>query len=75
MNHFSFRPTPIDRLDYLSERLGVNFFVKRGDLFGIAGGVSKARMLQYILQKLKMKMLITSLPPGVLFPISTGFLL
>jgi 1-aminocyclopropane-1-carboxylate deaminase/D-cysteine desulfhydrase-like pyridoxal-dependent ACC family enzyme len=53
MNHFSFRPTPIDRLDYLSERLGVNFFLKREDLFGIAGGGSKARMLQYILQKAK----------------------
>ncbi len=53
MEHFRFHPTPIDRLDYLSERLGVNFFLKREDLFGLAGGGSKARMLQYILQKAK----------------------
>lgn len=53
MNHFNFDPTPIDRMDYLSERLGVNFFLKRDDLFGIAGGGSKARMLQYILLKAK----------------------
>lgn len=53
MHHFSFHPTPIDRMNYLSERLGVNFYLKRDDLFGIAGGGSKARMLQYILQKAK----------------------
>lgn len=53
MNHFSFRSTPINRLDYLSESLGVNFFLKREDLFGLAGGGSKARMLQYILHKAK----------------------
>ncbi|MDE5675395.1 MAG: pyridoxal-phosphate dependent enzyme [Muribaculaceae bacterium] len=49
MNHLTFLPTPLIRLDHLSTELGKNIFCKRDDLFQCAGGGSKARMLQYIL--------------------------
>lgn len=50
MKHLPFSPTPITPLPYYSRSLGVNLFCKRDDLFIDAGGGSKARMLQYILQ-------------------------
>lgn len=49
MTHLPIEPTPITRLEYFSSKLGVNISCKRDDLFGAAGGGSKARMLQYIL--------------------------
>ena len=43
-------PTPIDRLDNLSEKLaGPNIFVKRDDCTGLAFGGNKARQLEYYL--------------------------
>lgn len=48
INHFNFQPTPVDRLDYFSDKYKVNLWVKRDDLFAPAGGGSKARLLQYI---------------------------
>ncbi len=50
MKHLPFSPTPITPLSYYSQLLGVNLNCKRDDLFMEAGGGSKARMLQYILQ-------------------------
>lgn len=49
MKHFDFSPTPITPLPYYSRKCGVNLFVKRDDLFPVAMGGSKARMLQYIM--------------------------
>lgn len=49
MIHLTFTPTPITHLEYFSSKLGVNIFCKRDDLFTLAGGGNKARMLQYIL--------------------------
>lgn len=49
MEHLPFEKTPISSLSYYSEKLGVNLFAKRDDLFAEAGGGSKARMLQYLL--------------------------
>lgn len=53
MNHFQYRPTPVHKLNNLSDELGINLYIKREDLFVEAGGGSKARMLQYILYKAK----------------------
>ena len=41
--------TPIEKLDYFSRKWQCNVIVKRDDLFNVAGGGSKARMLSYIL--------------------------
>lgn len=49
MEHFNFTPTPITRLNYFSEKFGIDLWAKRDDLFPSALGGSKARMLQYIL--------------------------
>ena len=49
MKHYPIAPTPITRLKYFSDKLGVNLLCKRDDLFPSAGGGNKARMLQYIL--------------------------
>lgn len=49
MKHYSITPTPVVTLGYFSKKLGVNLLCKRDDLFPIAGGGNKARMLQYIL--------------------------
>ena len=49
MCHFEFIPTPIDRMDFYSTKFHCNMMAKRDDLFQVAGGGSKARMLQYIL--------------------------
>lgn len=49
MIHLPFTPTPITKLEYYSTKLGVNLMCKRDDLFALAGGGNKARMLQYIL--------------------------
>ena len=49
MEHLYFDPTPVNKLNYYSKKLGVNLYCKRDDLFAEAGGGNKARMLQYIL--------------------------
>lgn len=50
MKHLPFYPTPIATLPYFSQKYGIRLLCKRDDLFNEAGGGSKARMLQYILQ-------------------------
>lgn len=42
-------PTPLHRLDRVSSELGVDLFIKRDDLTGLALGGNKARKLEYIL--------------------------
>ncbi|TDV19367.1 D-cysteine desulfhydrase family protein [Paraburkholderia caballeronis] len=41
-------PTPIQRLDRLSDRLGINLFVKRDDLIGLGMGGNKLRKLEFL---------------------------
>lgn len=41
--------TPIQRLARLSERLGVEIFVKRDDLMGLGGGGNKLRKLEFLI--------------------------
>lgn len=47
--HWSRIPTPVHRLNRLSEEYGVNLFVKRDDLTGFALGGNKIRKLDYLL--------------------------
>lgn len=49
MKHLDFSPTPLIRLNRLSEEFSCNIMAKRDDLFAEAGGGNKARMFQYIL--------------------------
>ena len=49
MRHYPIAPTPVVTLGYFSEKLGTNLLCKRDDLFPLAGGGNKARMLQYLL--------------------------
>lgn len=42
-------PTPIERLDRLSSRLGVELFIKRDDLTGLGFGGNKVRQLEFYL--------------------------
>ncbi len=42
-------PTPLQRLDTLSSRLGINLFVKRDDLTGLALGGNKVRKLEFVI--------------------------
>lgn len=44
-------PTPLDRLDHLSARLGPEILVKRDDLTGLALGGDKPRKLEYELAR------------------------
>lgn len=46
-------PTPLERLDNLSEELGVNFYLKRDDLTSIGGGGNKLRKLEYFVADAK----------------------
>ena len=43
-------PTPLERLERLSHRYGVDLRVKRDDLFPLAGGGNKARKLLRIVR-------------------------
>jgi D-cysteine desulfhydrase family pyridoxal phosphate-dependent enzyme len=43
------QPTPQERLDRLSEELGVELWVKRDDLAGVSFGGNKSRQLEYYL--------------------------
>ncbi|MBW2308286.1 MAG: D-cysteine desulfhydrase family protein [Deltaproteobacteria bacterium] len=47
----AFYPTPLYRMDRLSNRLGVEVFVKRDDLTGFAFGGNKVRKLEYLLAR------------------------
>ena len=40
-------PTPIERLDNLSAKLGINLYIKRDDLTPLAAGGNKLRKLEY----------------------------
>ena len=42
-------PTPIERLDNLSAKLGINLYIKRDDLTPLAAGGNKLRKLEYFL--------------------------
>ena len=42
-------PTALERLDRLSDHLGVDLWIKRDDLTGLGGGGNKIRQLQYYL--------------------------
>ena len=46
-------PTPLEKLDNLSEELGVNFYLKRDDLTSIGGGGNKLRKLEYFVADAK----------------------
>ena len=48
-------PTPLYRLNNLSEHLGTNIWIKRDDLRGIALGGNKVRKLEYLLKDAKDK--------------------
>jgi L-cysteate sulfo-lyase len=45
----SLLPTPIHRLDYLSDKYGVNVYCKRDDLTGFGFGGNKTRKLDFLL--------------------------
>lgn len=42
-------PTPLHRLDRLSDRIGLDLWIKRDDLTGFGGGGNKGRKLEYLL--------------------------
>lgn len=45
----SYLPTPLERLDRLSNKVGVNLLIKRDDQTGLAFGGNKARKLDFIM--------------------------
>ncbi len=47
--HNSLLPTPVHRLDYLSDKYGVNVYCKRDDLTGFGFGGNKTRKLDFLL--------------------------
>ena len=46
-------PTPIHRLEHMSEKLGMNLWIKRDDLTGVALGGNKVRKLEFLLAQAK----------------------
>ena len=52
-NNFPFKPTPIDYLGRISEKLNIKLWCKRDDFFHASGSGSKARKLKYILASAK----------------------
>lgn len=46
-------PTPLEHLQNLSSRLGINLWMKRDDLTGLAFGGNKTRKLEYIIADAK----------------------
>ena len=48
-------PTPLEKLDNLSEELGINLYIKRDDLTPLAMGGNKLRKLEYFLADAKKK--------------------
>lgn len=56
-------PTPVHRLDRLSEKLGIDLWIKRDDLSGLGLGGNKVRKLEYLLadaQKQDAKLIFTT---------------
>ena len=47
--HNSLLPTPVHRLDYLSDEYGINVYCKRDDLTGFGFGGNKTRKLDFLL--------------------------
>jgi L-cysteate sulfo-lyase len=47
--HNSLLPTPVHRLDYLSDKYGVNLYCKRDDLTGFGFGGNKTRKLDFLI--------------------------
>jgi L-cysteate sulfo-lyase len=47
--HNSLLPTPVHKLDYLSDEYGVNVYCKRDDLTGFGFGGNKTRKLDFLL--------------------------
>ena len=48
-------PTPLERLDNISDDLGINLYIKRDDLTPLAAGGNKLRKLEYLLKDAKDK--------------------
>lgn len=48
-------PTPLHRLDRLSEDLGLDLWIKRDDLTGFAGGGNKGRKIEFLIQQAILK--------------------
>lgn len=48
-------PTPLEYLENMSEKLGVNLYIKRDDLTGLGTGGNKLRKLEYLLYDAKQK--------------------
>ena len=46
----SFLPTPIEKLENLSDKLKVNLYLKRDDLTGLAMGGNKSRKLDFLIK-------------------------
>lgn len=46
--HYTPHPTPLEPLPHLSEGLGVDVWIKRDDLLGLAGGGNKTRKLEFL---------------------------
>lgn len=44
-------PTPLHRLNHLSEHLGIDLWIKRDDLTGFAGGGNKGRKIEFLIQE------------------------
>ncbi|WP_177627907.1 hypothetical protein [Parasedimentitalea marina] len=40
-------PTPVERLDRLSDKLGIDLWMKRDDLTGLSFGGNKTRQLEF----------------------------
>ena len=41
------QPTPVERLDRMSDKLGIDLWMKRDDLTGLSFGGNKTRQLEY----------------------------
>ena len=46
-------PTPLHRLNRMSDELGIDLWIKRDDLTGLAMGGNKGRKLEYLMADVK----------------------
>lgn len=53
--NFLHLPTPLERLENISDDLGINLYIKRDDLTPLAAGGNKLRKLEYLLKDAKDK--------------------
>ncbi len=60
----SLLPTPLHKLNNLSQQLGHNIYCKRDDLTGFAGGGNKTRKLDYLLIDMKARTVDTIIAVG-----------